>query len=797
MYSYEEVYNATLAYFNGDVLATEVWIGKYCLQDNSGNYLEKTPDDMHRRIAKEFARIEKEKFKEPLTEEEIYEAIRDFKYIVPQGSPMYGIGNNYQVISLSNCYLLEVPLDSYNSILDVDKQLVNISKRRGGVGIDLSNLRPKGARTNNAAHSSTGIVSWMERYSNSIREVGQNNRRGALMLTLSVHHPDILDFITVKNNPLKVTGANISVRLTNEFIQSVEKDEEYELRFPVDDHISPSISTMVKARDVWNTIVESAWNKAEPGLIMWDNVLTGPADCYESYRSSGVNPCSEITLSPLDSCRLICINLFNFVDNPFTQKAKFNFEKFYEYAQLTQRLMDDLVDLEAEKIDAILHKIDKDPEPAGIKYNERKMWETIKKNNNEGRRTGTGITGLGDTLAALGIQYGSKESIKKVDKIYKTLKLGCYRASVNMAKEFGPFTGWNTNIEKGNQFLLRIKDEDPVLYADMQKYGRRNIALLTTAPAGSVSILTQTTSGIEPIFKLEPYIRRRKLTDSNKSDRCDFVDKTGDKWQNYEIWHPKVKMWMSITGETDLKKSPWFNSCANNIDWINRVRMQSAAQQHVCHSISSTINLPNTATKEDVANLYIEAFKSGCKGLTVYREGSRDGVLIKKEDKTTERPREVPCDVYHLTTKGVKYTVLVGILNNQPYEVFACRNGSLDPNVKTGIIIRKKKGFYKVEFDNGDELAPINALMSEEEEIISRFTSALLRTGANMQLIVQQLERAGENKDIHCFAKSVARALKKYIPDGKLEGEKCKCGAELVREGGCKTCKTCGESTCI
>lgn len=795
MYSYDEVYSATLEYFNGDDLAANVFCTKYVLKTNEGEYLEKTPDDMHRRMAREFARIEAKKFKRPFKEDEIYDMFRNFRYIVPQGSPMYGIGNDHQIISLSNCFFLDVPMDCYNHIMDVDKQLVNVSKRRGGVGIDLSGLRPVGALTKNAAHSSTGIPSWMNRYSNSIREVGQNNRRGALMLTLSVHHPDIMYFATIKNDKTKVTGANISVRLTKEFMDAVENDTEYELRFPVDGADRGKYSKMVRAREVWDTIINSAWLRAEPGLLMWDNVLTGPADCYPRFRSKGTNPCSEITLSELDSCRLMLLNLLSFVKNPFTPKAYFDYEEFAAYAYYTQRLMDDMVDLESEKIDSILKKIKSDPEPGYVKRQEYETWERIKKNNDEGRRTGTGITALGDTLAAIGIKYGSEESIKAVDDIYRTLKLSCYRASVDMAKELGPFVGWNPELEKDCEFLNRIKEEDPKLFSDMKKYGRRNIALLTTAPAGSVSLETQTTSGFECLFVCEEYTRRRKLTENNKTDRCDYVDKNGDRWQNYTVWHKPIQKWMEITGETDVTKSPWYGACANDIDWISRVKMQATAQKHVCHSISSTINLPSNATRETIAEIYMAAFKSGCKGITVYRDGCRDGVLVSK---TQERPKELPCDVHHVTVRGLKYTVLVGLQNDVPYETFACRNGTLDSAVKTGIIVRKKKGFYKAVFENGDELAPITALMSEEEEIISRLTSGLLRTGAEMHFIVKQLERVGENKDINCFARSIARALKKYIKDGTKEGEVCPdCGADLVRSSGCKSCSVCAFTVCM
>lgn len=796
MYSYEEVYNATLEYFGGDELATNVWISKYCLQDNNDNYLEKTPDEMHKRIAGELSRVEKNKFKSPLSTKEIYELLKNFKYIIPQGSVMFGCGNNYKTISLSNCFLLTNPGDSYNQIMDTDKELVNISKRRGGVGIDLSKLRPRNSPTHNAAKSSTGITSWMERYSNSIREVGQNSRRGALILTLSVHHPDILDFITIKNDSTKVTGANISVRLTKEFLDAVEKDEEYELRFPVDELNFPIISRMVSAKEIWNTIIHSAWLRAEPGLLMWHNIEENtPSSCYDEYKPAGLNPCSELILSELDSCRLLLLNLYNFVINPFTEEAYFDYRLFMKYGVIAQRLMDDIVDLESEKIEQIIKKIDNDPEPTKVKAHEKNMWLKIKKNNDNGRRTGTGITALGDTIAALGIKYGSKESIETTEKIYKALKLACYRSSVDMAIELGPFTEFDSEKEKDHPFLNQIKEEDPVLYNDMQKNGRRNVALLTTSPAGSVSLLSQTTSGIEPLYELKPYIRRKKINPHDVNTKCDFIDKNGDKWQNYEVWHPKLKDWTAITGETNIEKSPWFGACANDLDWKSRIKLQAAAQKHCCHGISSTINLPKNTTEETISKLYIEAFKSGCKGITIYRDGCRDGVLVRNETK--ERPKELPCEIHHITVKNQKYFVLVGMYEEKPYEIFAGKNGVLDSSIKSGIIIKKRKNFYKAIFDNGDELSPITQSMDEMEEVISRLCSGLLRTGASIHFIVQQLEKVGERQsNIHSFATSVARVLKKYIKDGTKEGVKCDCGEELIRYGGCILCPGCGYSKC-
>lgn len=812
MYKYEDVLLDSINYFNGDDLAAKVWVDKYCLKDNKGNIYEKNPADMHRRIAKEFGRIQKQKYKTPLlNEDDIFNLLDKFKYIIPQGSPMFGIGNNFQTISLSNCYLLDVPLDSYSSIVQVDEELVNISKRRGGVGIDLSNLRPKGTATNNAAKTSTGITTWMERYSNSIREVGQNNRRGALMLTLSIHHPDVMEFITIKNDDTKVTGANISVRLTKEFLDAVENDEEYELRFPVESK-TPTISKMVKAKSVWNAIIHSAWLRAEPGLLMWDNVTDNtPADCYDTYSSKGTNPCSEINLSPLDSCRLLCLNLLSYVENPFSSNAYFNFEKFHKHSYFAQHLMDDLVDLEAEKIDAIINKVNKDPEPDYVKSREIDLWKKIKKFNNEGRRTGTGITALGDTLAAVGLSYGSEESIKLTEEIYRTLKLACYEASVDMAKELGSFVGYSSDAEKDCPYIQRIKKEAPTLYDKMVKYGRRNVALLTTAPTGTVSILTQTTSGIEPLFMIG-YTRRTKINHNNENIRVDFVDKNGDSWQEYTVYHHQVKRWMEITGQTDIKNSPWYNSCAEDINWVNRVKLQAAAQNHVCHAISSTINLPENVAEEEVAKIYQTAFKSGCKGITIYRKNCRTGVLVdtstKKEafvkHNAPKRPRKLKCNIHHLVVKSVNYYVAVGLYENQPYEVFVGRNSNnegesiIPRSRKSGFINKKKKGEYEILNDDGEIITTIYSAQCEEhEEALARMTSVALRHGADVHFITESLLKV--RGEMNSFAKSIARALKVYIVDGTSTTDNCPTceGIKLVYNSGCSTCYSCGFSKCM
>lgn len=1118
-FTYEEAFKETLAYFDGDDLATKCWIDKYCLKDNEDNILEKSPTDMHWRIAKEFARIEKSKFKRPLSEPEIFGLLDHFKYIVPQGSPMFGIGNNYQTVSLSNCYLATPPLDSYSSILDTDKELVNISKRRGGVGINLDNLRPKGTITKNSAKTSTGIVSWMERYSNSIREVGQNNRRGALMLTLSIHHPDIIDFCTIKNDPTKVVGANISVKLTREFLEAVKSDSEYELRFPTDSK-TPQISKKVKAKDVWKTIIHSAWLRAEPGLLMWDNVTEQtPADCYNNYKSQGCNPCqpnwakvltkegirqlddidigteiwsqegwtkvvnkfstgvkkvykyittagvfygtsnhqiiqngnkievnqakaidiisgpyenikghdkqvvmdglvlgdgsihkasgnlvhlhigkddydyftddiksligkhrpglsdtayevsthiqdtelpptyqrsipnryiyanyrtkcsflrglysangsvcgnritlksssfkiiedtqlilssigirsywtknkatnvkfkngtflckesydlnitsnrdlfiqnigfiqkykndkikyaksiktkttfkiistdeisteevlditvdnnshtywtqgcnvsncSEISLSPLDSCRLLVLNLYSYVTNPFTKDSSFDYELFFRHSRIAQRLMDDLVDLESEKITAIIEKIKSDPEPKNVKQPELDMWYKIKKFNDEGRRTGTGIVGLGDALAALNIKYGSEESIIETGRIYKTLKLGCYRASVDMAKELGPFKEYDSTKEEGCEFIQNIKTEDEYLFKDMLKYGRRNIALTTSAPTGTVSIMTQTTSGIEPLFMMG-YTRRKKICHNDTHSKIHFTDTSGDKWEEFTVYHPKIKEWMKITGKTDISKSPWCGCCAEEIDWTNRVKLQAAAGKHVCHSISSTINLPENVSEEEVATIYQTSFETGLKGITVYRKNCRSGVLVDnkkniiEQHHAPERPKDLKCHINHCTVDGKRFFVLVGLYgdNNQPYEIFAGRGSLIDEKIRHGLIRKMKTSFYKGILEDETELSPITLGCSDNQETITRLVSLSMRHGVPIEFILEQLSKV--EGSLNDFSRAIIKTLKKHMKDGTKTGESCpSCNAKLVFSEGCQKCMNCSYSKC-
>lgn len=827
VFSYNEAIKASKEYFNGEELAAKVFVDKYALRDFDNNLLEKTPTDMHKRLAREFARIEKKKFANPLTEDQLFQLFDRFSQVIPQGSPLYGIGNNHQYISISNCFVVKPPDDSYGDILRADEELIQISKRRGGVGIDISELRPTGFTTKNSSKSSSGTASWMQRYSNSIREVGQDGRRGALMITMNVHHPDIEIFATIKNDDTKVTGANISVKLTDEFLKAVENNEEYEQRWPIEG--TPKFSRKVSARKVWNTIIHSAWFRAEPGLLFWDNILRdSPADCYASlgFKTVATNPCSELPLSINDSCRLLAIVLMACVENPYTSKASFNYQKLFDLAKVSQRLMDDLVDLEIECIDRILEKIESDPPVS--KQRERLLWQSIRNACVNGRRTGLGITGLGDTIAALGVQYGSDESIAIVDRIYKTLKFGSYTSSVEMAKELGPFPAWDWELEKDNPFINRMKEEFVLLrepentgywvdvlnghnlVSDIEKYGRRNIANLTTAPTGSISIMASMVinnkhyhnidSGIEPTLFVEA-VRKKKGNLKDDGFRVDSVDQSGDKWMHFTVYHSGVRAWMDVNNKTEIDDTcPYKGSLASEINWKQRVFLQAAAQRHVDHAISSTINLPSNVTEQEVAEIYEASWKHNLKGITVYREGCRSGVIVQKDQpkaKDTGRPKEVICDIHHITVKGIKYFVLVGLVNDKPYEVFAGKNGFLDKEIKQAKITKKRNGVYHLLSLDGEEvyLAPITQACSEDEEAITRLSSLCLRSGADMHLVVKQLEQVGG--DMMSFAKSVARALKKYIPDGTHEGEKCpECGDDLIRSEGCKKCNSCGYSAC-
>jgi len=817
VYTYQEALEASTEYFGGDELAARVFVDKYSLRDANAGILEKAPEQMHRRIAKEFARIEKNKFKKPLTEDEIFDLMDKFKYIIPQGSPMAGIGNKTQVTSLSNCYVIPSPEDSYGGIMQADEQLVQISKRRGGCGLDISNLRPNGAATKNAARTSTGIISFMDRYSHSIREVGQEGRRGALMITCSVHHPQIMDFATIKNDPTKVNGANISIRLSDEFLSAVTTDGDVNLRWPVES-TTPTISKYMKAKELWKTIIHSAWLRAEPGLLFWDKIVSeSPADCYADvgFKTISTNPCSEITLSAYDSCRLLVLNLYSYVKNPFTPEAKFDYVLFKKHAVIAQRLMDDLIDLELEAIDGIIKKVGEDPEGKTVKQTEINLWKNIKKVCADGRRTGTGFTALGDTLAALGIRYGSEDSITTAEEIYRVLKLGAYRSSVDMAIELGAFPVWNHEKEKNNPFLKRLltdgqnKDSlsgitDVALWDDMAIYGRRNIALLTLAPVGSVSLLTQTTSGVEPLFNLKTYTRRKKINPSDKDARVDFVDANNDSWQEFTIYHNKFSVWSKVTGKTNVEESPWFGACAEDLDWPNRVRLQAAIQKHCDHAISSTLNLPENVAEEKVAEIYEAAWKYGCKGVTIYRNNCRTGVMVTEKTKEVKvdvyakRPKALHCDIYHPRVKGKEYFVIVGFdANEKPYEVFAGNNGFISKSQSEGEVVKVKRGHYSLKHKDEVVVDNITEHLKDDEEALTRMVSMSLRHNVDLPYVVHQLEKV--EGDLTSLSKAVARSLKKYIQDGTaVKGEECgECHQDsLVRENGCVICKNCGWTKC-
>ena len=836
-YTYTQVLEAATEYFSGDEFAAKVFVDKYALQTPKGEYLELTPTDMHKRLAKEFARIEK-KYPNPLSEEDIFSLIDHFRYIVPQGSPMSAIGNPYQLQSLSNCFVVQGvhtdKLDSYGGIMLADQELAQIMKRRGGVGLDISGIRPKNAITANAAKTTDGIAVFMERYSNTCREVAQNGRRGAEMITISVNHPEIETFINIKRDLKKVTGANISIRLNDAFMNAVKNNEDYVLRWPVECSVEAAkITRTVKAKDIYDQIIDSAWTSAEPGLLFWDHVKENtPSDIYaeEGYNSISTNPCGEIVLSAYDACRLLVLNLSSYVNNPFTNKAKFDYKKFHEHTIIAQRLMDDIIDLELECIDRILEKIEKDPEPDEVKFVEKNLWKKIREANIGGRRTGLGITALGDCLAMLNIKYGSKESVAMTGKIYRALAVGAHTSSCILAKERGSFPVFNYNKEKDHKYLNDIMNDcDPSVKKMWKKTGRRNIALTTTAPTGSVSTLTQTTSGIEPAYMLS-YVRRKKHNPSDKNARIDFVDQMGDKWQEFTIYHHGVKKWMDVTGETDITKSPYWGATSNDVDWVASVDLQAAAQKSVDHSISKTCNLPNTATKELVSQVYMRAWESGCKGFTVYRDGCRTGVLVSEESakKVThnthdrpadilnimapKRPTQLPCDIKKAKVSGEAWTIFVGLLNGKPYEVFGGLSKFVDiPNKhKNGHIVKNGKNqdglttYNLIIGDSPDDQMVIkdiaNIFENKTHEAFTRMVSLNLRHGTPIQFVVEQLTK-DKYAEMTSFSKVVARVLKTYIKDGSKSAaeKKCEsCGAEgtLVYQEGCIICTSCKSSKC-
>jgi len=822
MSTFDDAYKKSLEYFEGDELAANVFVTKYALTDKKGNILETTPDDMHRRLAREFARIEK-KYPNPMSEEEIFSLLRDFKYIVPQGSPMSGIGNPHQIQSISNCFVIDAPHDSYGGICKTDQELVQIAKRRGGVGFDLSTIRPKGLATGNCARTTDGIEVFMDRFSNSCREVAQGGRRGALMLSISVHHPQIRDFVKIKRDLTRVTGANISVRLTDEFLKAVETDSSFELRFPVDSK-EPSISEKVSAKELWNEIVENAHATAEPGLLFWDNAKKNtPSDIYEKegFGSKSTNPCGEIILSPYDSCRLMVVNLLSFVENPFEENASFNFKKMNIVVEKAQRLMDDMIDLEIEQVDKILQKIESDPEPENIKKIERDMWQNVRSQALNGRRTGLGVTAIGDSLASLNIVYGSNKSIEIVEEFYKNLAISAYKSSCTLAKERGSFPVHDHEREKGHPFLERIWTESPEVYELSKNYGRRNIALTTTAPAGSVSVLTQTTSGIEPAF-LVKYMRRKKINqDTDPHARVDYIDDTGDAWQEFDVYHHGFKSWMDTTGMTEIEDSPYHKATSNDIDWVQKVKVQAAAQKWICHAISNTTNLPNDADVETVKKIYMEGWKSGCKGVTIYRDGCRSGVLVSSEETKEEnteqfrrhsaprRPDSLECSIHHATIKGEAWTILVGLMDGKPYEVMGGLQKYIEipRKYKKGTITKHPYKTKNSRYDlhigkNGDSLVVkdiVSVFDNPNHAGYTRTISLALRHGAPIQYIVEQLQKDTE-MDMFSFSKVIARVLKTYITDGtKPSKGTCEnCGAEgsLVYQEGCVTCTACGHSKC-
>jgi ribonucleoside-diphosphate reductase alpha chain len=836
IYSQEEAVKASLKYFKGDDLAARVWVNKYALKDSFGNIFEVSPDDMHHRLAHEIARIEN-RYPNPLTEEEIYHVLKDFKYIVPQGGPMTGIGNDYQVASLSNCFVVgnDGDSDSYGGIMKIDQEQVQLMKRRGGVGHDLSHIRPKGSPVKNSALTSTGIVPFMERYSNSTREVAQDGRRGALMLSVSVKHPDSETFIDAKLEQGKVTGANVSVKLQDDFMQAVEAGTSYVQQYPIDAK-NPIYTKEIVANDLWSKIVRNAWKSAEPGILFWDNIIKESIpDCYADlgYRTVSTNPCGEIPLCPYDSCRLLAINLYSYVENPFTKQARFNFELFKEHVHYAQRIMDDIIDLELEKIDAILDKINADPEDEHIKYVEKNLWENIKRKANEGRRTGIGITAEGDMLAALGLRYGSEDATDFSEEIHKTTALEAYRSSVYLAKDRGAFKIYSTEREKHNPMINRIKNADPELYEKMAKYGRRNIALLTIAPTGTTSLMTQTTSGIEPVF-LPVYKRRRKVNPGDKDVRVDFTDESGDTWEEYIVFHHKFKTWMEANGyETNrdysqgdlnelVKKSPYYKATSNDVDWLAKVRMQGRIQKWVDHSISVTINLPSEVKEELVGELFMEAWKSGCKGVTVYRDGSRSGVLISNDEPKdkkkgsgfpTKRPEKLEADVVRFQNNKDKWIAFVGLIDGRPYEIFTGfsddEDGILLPrSISGGYIIKnwedEEISRYDFQYINSRGYkTTIEGLSHKFNPVYwnyAKLISGTLRHGMPIHKVVDLVTSLQlDNETINSWKAGVARALKKYIPDGTLaEDAKCgECGSDqVIYQEGCLTCLSCGSSKC-
>ena len=840
-YTFDEAFKASLDYFTGDELAAKVWVNKYALKDAFGNIYEESPNDMHHRLASEIARVEK-KYPNPLSEQELFDLFDHFRYIVPQGSPMTGIGNDYQIASLSNCFVigLDGQADSYGAIIRIDEEQVQLMKRRGGVGHDLSHIRPKGSPVKNSALTSTGLVPFMERYSNSTREVAQDGRRGALMLSVSIKHPDSEAFIDAKMTEGKVTGANVSVKIDDDFMNAAVNGGTYKQQYPIDSD-SPVYVKDIDASGLWKKIIHNAWKSAEPGVLFWDTILRESVpDCYADlgFRTVSTNPCGEIPLCPYDSCRLLAINLYSYVVNPFTPDAYFDYDLFKKHVGLAQRIMDDIIDLESEKIEMILAKIDSDPESMEVRQTERHLWEKIQRKTLQGRRTGVGITAEGDMIAALGLRYGTEEATDCAELIQKTLALAAYRSSVMLAKERGAFEIFDAKREEKNPFINRLREADPALYEDMLKYGRRNIACLTIAPTGTTSLMTQTTSGIEPVF-LPVYKRRRKVNPNDSEARVDFVDETGDAFEEYIVFHHKFVTWMQANGYSASKKytqeeveelvakSPYYKATSNDVDWLQKVRMQGRIQKWVDHSISVSINLPNDVSEELVDSLYVEAWRCGCKGCTVYRDGSRSGVLIatdkkkKKEDCNcmqppvivSTRPRELDADVVKFQNNREKWIAFVGLLNGRPYEIFTGLADDdegimLPKNVSKGTIIKsydedgnkhydfqfKNKRGYKMTIEG------LDGKFNPEYWNYAKLISGVLRYGMPIDQVIKLVQGMELNSEsINTWKNGVERALKKYLPNGmEAKGQKCpNCGLEtLIYQEGCLICTNCGASKC-
>ena len=842
-YTYDEAFEASLQYFKGDELAARVWVNKYAVKDSFGNIFEKSPEDMHWRIANEVARIEA-KYQNGLNAQQLYELLDHFKYIVPQGSPMTGIGNDFQVASLSNCFVIGIDgaADSYGGIIRIDEEQVQLMKRRGGVGHDLSHIRPKGSPVKNSALTSTGLVPFMERYSNSTREVAQDGRRGALMLSVSIKHPDSEAFIDAKMTEGKVTGANVSVKLDDAFMQAAVNGTPYKQQYPVDSD-QPVFTKDIDASALWKKIVHNAWKSAEPGVLFWDTIIRESVpDCYADlgYRTVSTNPCGEIPLCPYDSCRLLAINLYSYVVNPYTKEAYFDFDLFKKHVALAQRIMDDIIDLELEKIEKIIAKIDSDPESEEVKEAEKHLWEKIYKKSGQGRRTGVGITAEGDMLAAMGLRYGTEEATEFSEQVHKTIALEAYRSSVNMAKERGAFAIYDSEREKNNPFINRLKEADPELYEEMKKYVRRNIACLTIAPTGTTSLMTQTTSGIEPVF-MPVYKRRRKVNPNDPQTHVDFVDETGDAFEEYIVFHHKFVEWMTVNGydptkrytqeEIDklVEKSPYYKATSNDVDWLMKVKMQGRIQKWVDHSISVTINLPNDVDEALVNRLYVEAWRSGCKGCTVYRDGSRSGVLLStqkdKKDKKEElppckpptvvevRPKVLEAEVVRFQNNKEKWVAFVGLLDGHPYEIFTGLQDdeegiSLPKSVTTGRIIKNidEEGNkrYDFQFENKrgykTTIEGLSEKFNKEYWNYAKLISGVLRWRMPIDRVIKLVDSLQlDSENINTWKNGVERALKKYVTDGtSAEGQKCpNCGNEtLVYQEGCLICKTCGTSRC-